>query len=114
MRSDEPWPTIDFHAVLGLAHFHLAPDEVVGYGVAVGIDRDVPLHIHQALVEKIDRRHPDRQRLQVGLLNGEQLARTGLEIVAELSVNLIAPLARLPVASSQSRNVRPAKKLVSI
>src|SRR5215469_2167397 len=95
--SDQSRPPVNFNALFGLTHFDMASNEVVGYGIAVGIDRDVSLHIHQALMEKVDRSHPDRQRLQVGLFNGKQLARTGLEIIAELRVDLIAPFARLTI-----------------
>ncbi len=59
------------NGVFGLARFDVAPDEVVGYGIAIGIDRDVPFRIHQALVEKIHRRHPYWEGLQVGLLDGQ-------------------------------------------
>ena len=45
-------------------------------------------------MEEIDGRRPDRQRLQVGSFEGEQFARTGLEIVAETGIDLVAPLAR--------------------
>jgi hypothetical protein len=73
----------------------MATDEVSGHRIAIGVDPDHPLQVHHPLVEKIDGRHPDRHRLQVRSFNGEQLARAGLEIIAEAGIDFVAPLARL-------------------
>ncbi len=108
VRGDEARPAIDFNLVFGLAHFDVTSDEVGGGGIAIAVDRDEPFHIYQALVEEIDGRRPDRQRLQVRSFGGEQLARAGLEIVAETGIDLVAPLAGLlvgigPVAEGAAR-----------
>src|SRR5207245_691597 len=49
MRRHESRPSVDFNLVFGLAHFDVASDEVVGDGIAIGLDRDVSFHIHQTL-----------------------------------------------------------------
>ena len=51
MDSNQPRPSIGFYVLFGLPHFDAASDEVVGYGIAVVVDRDVALHVHQAMVE---------------------------------------------------------------
>jgi hypothetical protein len=37
-RRDRAPPSADFNMIFGLAHIDVASDEVVGYGVAIGID----------------------------------------------------------------------------
>ena len=49
-----PQPVVDLDAVLGLTDFYLPADPVRGARVAVRVERDVALHVHDALVEAVD------------------------------------------------------------
>ena len=84
---------LDF--VLRFAHLHAAADPVQGDRVAVGVQSDVALDVHQARVEPVDFRNPDGQWLQVQPFHGEELARDGPEMFLVGGVDLVAPLARL-------------------
>src|SRR6266567_7928212 len=97
MSGYEMLPTVDFHAIFGLPYFDGESKKLVWDRVAIVVEGHVACHIHQALVQPIYRRHPDRQRFQVSLLAGKQFAWTGLEFGSEGSINLITPDPRLSV-----------------
>jgi len=54
---------LKFDLVLGFAHLHAAADPVEGNRVAVGVQGDVALDVHQALMEPVGFWNPGWQRL---------------------------------------------------
>ncbi len=51
MRGDLARALVDDDAVRRLAHLEAAADERGGHGVVIGVERDVALHVDEALME---------------------------------------------------------------
>src|SRR6266699_2187328 len=97
MRGDQARSLIDLDDVLALAYLYESPDHLHGGGIAVGRNADITFDIHDALKQKVDRRHPDGQWFQERLLDGKEFSGTGLEFRSKSSVHLVAPVASLTV-----------------
>src|ERR1700730_1296095 len=97
MASVQAWPAIDFDTLLGFSRFDLEPQNLLGNRVAIVIDGHVAGHVHQALVQPINRWNPDRKSLQVSSFGSKQLTGTGFQFAAIFSIDLIAPGPRLSV-----------------
>ena len=97
MRRDLARPVGNDDAVLGLAHLEAAADERGGHGVVVGVEGDVALDIDQALVDQIRLGDPAGQPPQGRVLDGEQLARRGLELPLGAGIDAVAPGAGLAI-----------------
>jgi hypothetical protein len=102
MASDQAWPTIDFDTLLGFSRFDLEPQKLLGNRVAIVIDGHIAGHVHQALVQPINRWNPDRKSLQVSSFGSKKLTGAGFQFAAILRIDLIAPGPRLSVSMSQS------------
>ncbi len=88
---------LNLDLVSGFAHFDSAANPGDRDGISVGVERDVALDIHYALVQPVDFRDPDRQRFKMHLLDGEQLARNGVNVFLVGRIDAITPLARLEI-----------------
>src|SRR5437660_11803030 len=97
MGGDQARSLIDLDGVLALAYLYASADHLHGDGIAVGRHADITFDIRDALMQKVDRWHPDGQRFQERLLDGKEFSRAGLEFRSESSVHLVAPLASLAV-----------------
>src|SRR5258705_5124714 len=97
MGGDQARSLIDLDGVLALAYLYTSADHLHGDGIAVGRNADITFDIHDALMQKVDRRHPDGQWFQERLLDGKEFSRAGLEFRSESSVHLVTPLASLTV-----------------
>src|SRR5208283_3413599 len=63
--------------------------------VAVAMQRDITFHVHQAFVQSVDLGDPDRQWVQMGLLQDKQLARHGPDMFLVGRDDPVATLPRL-------------------
>src|SRR5439155_11414363 len=97
VRGDFARALVDDDAVRRLAHLEVAADQRAGYGVVVGVEDDVALDVDEPLMEQVRLGDPARQAAQGRMLDGEELARAGLELALGARVDAIAPGARLPV-----------------
>ena len=86
---------LDLHLVLGFAHLHPAADPGHRHRITIAVQGDVTFDIHQAFLQPVDLGNPDRQRSQMPLLDGEQLAGHGAEMFLVSGVDAVAPLAGL-------------------
>lgn len=94
--SDQPAGiALNLDLVLGLAHLHATADPVHRDRVAVGVERDIAFHVHQAVMQPVDFGNPGRQRFQLQPLDRKQLAGHGADMFFVSRVDLIAPLPRL-------------------
>src|SRR5260370_29467144 len=82
---------LNLDLVLGLAHLDAAANPGDWNGVAVGMQRNVALDIDGTLMQPVDLGNPDLQRLQLMLLDGEQLAGNRVEVFLKGRVDAIAP-----------------------
>ena len=103
-----PWPPINEHAVLGLSHFDLSANELVGNGVAVAMYANGALAVNDALMEAIDLRHPFGERLERRFVDSKELFGCGMDMFSEHRVFLIAPgtssgVELVPVGKGSSR-----------
>ncbi len=88
---------LDLDLVFGFADFDAAADPDDGNRVAAGMERNVAFDIDDAFVQPVDFRDPDRQRLQMRLLESKQLARDGADMFLVGAVDPVAPLAGLRI-----------------
>ena len=80
-----------------LAHLEAAADERGGHGVVIGVEGDVALDIDEPLMEQVGLGDPAGQAAQGRVLDGEELARGGLEVALGAGVDAITPGAGLAV-----------------
>ena len=88
---------MNLHLVLGLAHFDTTADPGNRNRVTVAVQRDVAFQINGPLMQPVDFRNPDGQRLELRLLDGEQFTRDGVQMFLITAVDAITPLASLLV-----------------
>src|SRR5665213_3407221 len=90
---------VQIDSIQRLAYLQGSCDEAVGGRVADAVHVHVAFGIHDAGEELIDLWHEQRQRLQVPLFDGEELAAAGVQLVGELGVpglrGLSGPLVEL-------------------
>src|SRR5207302_8675651 len=91
---------------------YASADRLHGDGVAVAGHADVTFDIRDALMQEVDRGHPDGQRFQERWLDGKEFSRAGLEFRSESSVRLVAPLASLAVGGRPVLEGAASQKVV--
>src|SRR5579864_4739998 len=105
---------LNLDLVLGLAHLHAAADPIHWGRIAVAVQRDVSLDIHQSLMQPVNFWNPRWQRLQMQPLDCEQLTWNRANMFLVSRVDLIAPLPCPLIQIPQLLKVRPARKFPSI
>src|SRR5215469_5066201 len=95
--DDVPQIELNLDFVLGLAYLHATTNPGYRDRVAIGMEGHISFHIHHALVQTIDLRNPDGQRLEMELLNGKQLARNCVDMFLVCRVHPVTPFSGLLV-----------------
>jgi len=97
VHGNLPRPLEDPHVLFRFADLDPATDQLVGHRVDVPPDVDVPLEVDEAMVQRVHLGHPDRQRRELRLLGGEELAGARLQVSLAGPVHPIAPGEGFPV-----------------
>ena len=84
----------------------------VRHRVAMRIDVDVALDVDEAVVERVDLRHEERQRMQVRAFGGEELARAGVQLTLGRGVHLVAPGERLRIEIGEVGELAAGQEVV--
>src|SRR6202167_2051195 len=95
MRDQVARIQLDLDLVPSLARLYAPPDPRDWNRVANGVHRDIPFHVHCALMQAIHFGDPRRPWFQMHAFDCEELARHGADMFLVSRVDAVAPLPRL-------------------
>jgi hypothetical protein len=94
---------VDVEAIFRFTDFELPPNQQIGHRIAMAVDIDKALDVDEAMMQRVHLRHEERQRTQLRVFGGEELARTGVEMLFARRVDLVAEDVRLRVKIGEIR-----------